>query len=27
VVVLLSTHIVSDVADLCRSMAVLAGGA
>jgi ABC-type multidrug transport system ATPase subunit len=26
VVVLLSTHIVSDVADLCQSMAILAGG-
>lgn len=26
VVVLLSTHIVSDVADLCRNMAILAGG-
>lgn len=26
VVVLLSTHIVSDVADLCRAMAIMAGG-
>lgn len=26
VVVLLSTHIVSDVADLCRNMAIMAGG-